>query len=405
MIFLVNTMRDRIKKIISDNRIILSIYILFAIAASFQTLSGTKTYFEGSNQYNRYNNYTIFEKSFEHLKNKQNLYVLYPEEHWDLFKYTPTFAAFFGVFSMLPDWLGLSLWNLLNALVLLAGIYFLPKLSTYQKGLISLLVVIELLTAMQNHQSNALIAGLIVCSFGFLERNNSFLATLCIVFSMYIKLFGIVGFALFLFYPNKWKSALYSLFWMAILYFIPLIFVDSEHYLKLWSSYFHLLTNDHVASYGYSVMGWIHSWFALEINKNVIVAIGIIIFLIPFNKHKTSNDYHFKTLLLCSILIWIVIFNHMAESPTFIIAMTGVAIWFIQSKKSTVNIILFISAFIFTSAASTDIFPSEVREQFIKPYALKELPCILIWVKIIYDMITYKNNESSIPLPEVVNQT
>jgi len=306
-------LKDKFKKIVLDKRIILTIYILFALAASIQSLMGTKTFHEGGIVYNRYNNYTIFEKSFEHLENHQDLYVLYPEEHWDLYKYTPSFSAFFAVFNILPDWLGLSLWNLLNAMVLLLAIYYLPKISSYHKGLILLIVLIELMTSMQNEQSNALIAGLIVLSFGLLERKKFFIATLCIVFSMFIKLFGIVGFALFLFYPKKWKSAIYALFWTGVLLVLPLLFVDVEQYIKLSTSYLNLLINDHDASYGYSVMGWIHSWLSIEINKNIIVAIGVLVFLMPFYKMKLYKEFIFRYLMLSSILIWIVIFNHFQD--------------------------------------------------------------------------------------------
>lgn len=383
-------MKDRLKTIISDKRIILAIYILFALLASIQSLIGTKTYHEGGIVYNRYNNYTIFEKSFEHLINHQDLYILYPEEHWDFYKYTPSFSVFFGVFYILPDWLGLSLWNLFNAIVLLFAIYYLPKLSAFHKGLILIIVLIELITSMQHEQSNALIAGLIVLSFGLLEKNKSFWATLCIVFAMFIKLFGIVGFALFLFYPQKWKSALYALFWAAVLLILPLLFIDFEQYTRLYRSYIDLLTNDHNSSYGYSVMGWIHSWLSIELNKNMIVAIGVIIFLLPFYKIKQYREFIFKYLIVSSILIWIVIFNHKAESPTFIIAMTGVALWFVQSEKNTFNIILFANAFILTTLSPTDIFPGYLREEFVKPYVLKAFPCILIWIKIIYNMIVLR---------------
>jgi hypothetical protein len=387
-------MKDRLKKIISDKRIILIIIILFALAASIQSLIGTKTKHDGGVVDNKYNNYTIFEKSFEHLKNYQDLYILYPEEHWDLYKYTPSFSVFFAVFNIFPDWLGLSLWNLLNAIVLLLAIYYLPKLSSYHKGLILIIVLIELLTSMQSEQSNALIAGLIVLSFGLLERNKLFWATLCIVFVMFIKLFGIVGFALFIFYPKIWKSALYALFWTGILLILPLLFVDFEQYTKLYSSYFNLLTNDHDSSYGYSVMGWIHSWLSIKFNKNMIVAIGVVVFLLPFYKIKLYKEFIFKYLMVCSILIWIVIFNHKAESPTFIIAMTGVALWFVQSEKNTLNIILFTSAFILTTLSPTDIFPKYLREEFVKPYVLKAFPCILIWIKTIYDLIVLRRKEN-----------
>ncbi len=93
---------------------------------------------------------------------------------------------------------------------------------------------------MQNHQSNGLIAGLLIFSFGLLEKKHCLIASLCIVFSVFIKLFGVVGFALFLFYPQKWKLALYSIFWTIIMLAVPLIVIDYEQYVELFNSYFRL---------------------------------------------------------------------------------------------------------------------------------------------------------------------
>jgi hypothetical protein len=385
-------MKEKIVKLISDKRNIIVLYVLFAIVASLQSLlSGTKTFQEGGIKYNKYNNYTIFKSSFHHLKNNQDLYVIYPEEHWDLYKYTPTFSVFFGLFAIFPDWIGLNLWNVFNALFLLFAVYFLPRQNNLEKGIILLIVLIELMTSMQNEQSNALIAGLLILSFGLLENKKYLPAALCIVFSAYIKLFGIVGFALFLLYPRKWKLALYTAFWTVVLFLIPLIFVNFSQYIKLFQSYWTMLSQDHLTSYGYSVMGWLKSWFGIEPDKYIIVLTGAIIFLIPFTRFKNYKYFTFKYLALTSVLIWIVIFNHKAESPTFIIAMAGVSLWFVRSEKNVINIILFAGAFILTTLSPTDIFPRILREEFVKPYTLKAFPCILIWAKIIWDMFIFKN--------------
>lgn len=387
---------NRLKLIVSNRKIIVVIYLLLAMAASFQSLSrGKKTFNNSTIEYNQYNNYTIFENSFNHLKEGKDLYIAYPDEHWDLYKYSPTFAVFFGAFAVFPDWIGLNLWNMLNAMVLLLAVYSLPKINNYQKGLILLISLIELMTSMQNEQSNALIAGLIILAFGQMERDKYFLATLLIVVTVFVKLFGIVGFALFLFYPKKWKIALYSILWLISLFAIPLIFIDLEQYKALIVSYWHMLSNDQSASEGFSVMGWLYSWFGFEINKLIIVIVGAIIFLIPFYRIKEYKNYTFKFLALTSILIWVVIFNHKAESPTFIIAMAGVSLWFITTEKNKLNSFLFVSAFILTSLSPTDIFPRFIRVEYVTPFALKVFPCILIWAKIIYDMLVLKKDRIS----------
>jgi len=387
-------MKSKLKSYISNYKIIVAIFVIISLVASFQLLiSGPKTYQKNGPEYKKYNNYVIFEKSFSHIKEGKDLYILYPEEHWDLFKYSPTFATLFGFFAITPDWLGLNLWNLLNVILLLGAIYYLPKISIYQKGIILLLLLIELMTSIQNAQSNALMAGLIIFSFALLERKKFFLATSFLVFSVFIKLFGIVGFVLFLFYPKKWKLALYSSFWIVLFLAIPLIFIDLTQYRFQIFSFLHMLANDHTASHGLSVMGLFTSWFGIELNKLFVVLSGAVIFLAPMLKIKEYQNFKFRILMLASLLIWVVIFNHKAESPTFIIAMAGASIWFVVSKKNKLNIALFILAFLFTSLSPTDIFPRFIRNDFIKPYAIKALPCILIWIKIIYDMIIFKSSE------------
>ena len=376
------------------------LYVLFALVAGIQSLLlSPKPFLEGGIEYSNYNNYVIFSESFHHLKDNQDLYIAYPEEHWDLFKYTPTFSAFFGLFAIFPDWLGLNLWNLLNAFVLLLAIYYLPRLDNRQKAWVLLIVLLEFMGSVMGEQSNALIAGLLVLSFGLLENKKFLIASLCIVLTVFIKLFGVVGFALFLFYPQKWKLALYSLGWTLVLLLIPFIFIDYEQYLALISSYGKMLSNDLMISKGFSVMGWLNSWFSLNVSNMLVVLTGAGVFLLPLARFKAYKYFTFRYITLASILIWIVIFNHKAESPTYIIAMTGVALWFIKGEKNPMNIVLMLLALLFVSLSSTDLFPANLRTGFIEPYALKAFPCILIWMKIVYDMMSLKTDQSKIQLP------
>ncbi|WKN41941.1 glycosyltransferase 87 family protein [Tunicatimonas pelagia] len=382
-------MRAKLKQIVSDPRYITGLYVLVAILISVQALLlGGKRYEEAGKEYNRYNNYTIFERSFYHLKNNQDLYVYYPEEHWDIYKYTPTFSVFFGLFAVFPDWLGLPFWNLFNAVPLLVGIYYLPKLNNFEKGLVAIIILQELITSIQNEQANGLIAGLLILAFALMERKKYAWATLCIVSSAFIKLFGIVGVALYLLYPNKRHTLVYTMLWVALMAVVPLVLISYEQYVYLLENYLVLLSDDHSASYGYSVMGWLYTWFMIGINKMAVVLIGAAIFMVPFMKIQWYTYYGFRYLVIVSILIWVVIFNHKAESPTFIIAMAGVAMWFVVSEKNAINIALFTFAFVFTTLSPTDIFPQFLREQLVTPYVLKGVPCIFVWIKVIYDMLS-----------------
>jgi hypothetical protein len=91
-----------------------------------------------------------------------------------------------------------------------------------------------------------------------------------------------------------------------------------------------------------------------------------------------------------------VIFNHKAESPTFIIATAGIFLWFFISRKSVTNLVLLMVAVVFTSLAATDLFPAFVRDRIFEPYVVKVVPCILVWVKILADFYMMNGEKSRI---------
>lgn len=363
-------------------------YVILAILATLQMIAyGIKVYDSGA-IYTRYNNFVIFSQSFNHLIEGKDLYISYPDESWDLFKYSPAFALFFGIFNLFPVSIGLSLWMVLNAIVLAIAIRKMPIKEDKKIGWMLLIVAIEALTSFQSQQSNALIAGLMVLSWINMEKDKVFIATGLLMASVFIKLFGIVGFILFLCYPNKLKAAAYSIFWFLFFMFIPLISTDFHTLIWQYENWGRMLANDHAISYGFSVMGWLYFWFGIEYGKNLILLPGAIILISPLIQWRKYNQRTFRILMLSSILVWVVIFNHKAESPTFVIAMTGAVIWYMLNPTDTFNKVLLIIAFIFTTLSPTDLFPTDLRKSFFVPYVIKVVPMIAIWLKINYDLWT-----------------
>ena len=374
--------------IITNYRVIIILVVLLSCAASFQSLkTGGKTFDESGRKYTRYNNYVIFKQAFIHLKEGKDLYKLYPEEHWDYYKYSPSFAVFFGVFSYLPDMIGVNIWNLLNSLILLLAIYYLPKIDLKTKALMILTILIELRLTLRMSQSNTLMAGLIILSFALLEREKYIFASLCIVSSAFIKIFGIAALLLYLFYPLKVKLSIYTVLWTLILSVLPLFFTSLAHLMVLYQSWFDLLSHDYSASLGVSLTGMLNSWNISFANSIVLIE-GLILFVIPFINMKKYNLYSFRLLALSSVLLWVVLFNHKAESSSYIIAMSGVSVWFFSRKQKTENIILLIFALFLCSLTYLDFFPAVIREEYIVPYVLKALPCAIIWGKILYEMLS-----------------
>src|ERR1700688_1098158 len=83
------------------------LYLAIAVIASIQSYLGSlHPSGLGEKVYHGYNNYILFKNSFFHLIQGKDLYISYPDEQWDLYKYSPTFSLFFGFFSFLPDFIG-----------------------------------------------------------------------------------------------------------------------------------------------------------------------------------------------------------------------------------------------------------------------------------------------------------
>ncbi|SDM56900.1 Protein of unknown function [Catalinimonas alkaloidigena] len=367
---------------------LLGAYLLLGLLASIiQVLKPEATWGDSGYLYPQYNNWLIFRASFFHLIHHQALYELSLAEYADLFKYSPTFALSMGPLAWLPPAVGFFGWNLLNAGSLYWALSRLP-LQQPAKARMLWFTLVELLTNLQNAQSNALIAALFIGSYVAYEHRNPTWAMLMIVANGFIKIFGIVSGALFLLYPQKGKALGWGLGWLLVLALLPLLVISPTELVNYYQQWGELLSRDHGGSYGFSVMGWLHSWFGWDAPKLGVLGVGIVLFLLPYARVQQYASPSFRLLLLASMMIWVIIFNHMAESPTFVIAVAGVAIWYFIRPRSKADLVLLVLVLVFTALSPTDLFPKFIKREFFRPYAIKAVPCILVWGKILYELMT-----------------
>jgi len=370
---------------LKSRRLLLAGYLLLAWIAAIQQWSLKRP----GDPYTHYNNYIIFRQSFVHLAGHQDLYTQYLAEHWDYFRYSPSFALAFGAFAWMPDLVGLVLWNTLNVAVLFLGWMALPLRDDRVRLAAAWFAAVEVMTALQNAQSNVLIAGLLLLAFSFLERRQLALAPLMIIVAAFIKLFGLVAFSLFLLYPEKKKFILFSALWGIVAGLLPLAVVSPAELVRLYESWWRLLSMDYAGPAGLSVMAWLQSWFHLNpprAPRAIVTLIGIVLFCWPLTAAGRYRDFNFRLLFLCNVLIWVVIFNYKAESSTYVIAICGVALWYFSRTRNWIDLALVSIAFIFTCLSPTDVFPSSLSAAFFVPYSIKAVPCILIWGKVIHEL-------------------
>src|SRR5204863_7296733 len=107
----------------------------------------------------------------------------------------------------------------------------------------------------------------------------------------------------------------------------------------------------------------LHSWFLVD-NKNIVLVTGLLILLAPLLLMRRYKEYDFRISFFSSLLTWMIIFNHRAESPTFIIALTGIAMWFFLEPRKRLDVFLMILVFVLTSLSPTDLFPRSWRNEW-----------------------------------------
>ncbi|MGI8635907.1 MAG: glycosyltransferase family 87 protein [Segetibacter sp.] len=365
---------------------VIVLIILLALGITIQGIIASR-----GDIYTHYNNLVIFKSSFGHLIHNQNLYLYYPKEYFDLYKYSPAFSVLMAPFYYLQNEVGLFLFNIINTTVFIYAILKL-KLNHDSLKFLFLFLFLEFGISMQWVQTNVLIASLIVFSFYSLENKRPLLASLLIVLTVYIKIFGLVAVVLAVFYPGKIRFILYTIMWAILFAILPLLIISKNELLQQYQNWINLLKWDHEASYGVSFIGLVHSWFNLNFSKIGTVAIAAIIFCIPLLKFICYKSYQFRLQILASLLIWIVIFNHRGESPTYIISLFGVGIWYFSQPPNIVNKILLWLCLIFTSFTSTDLItPGWITEKYVDTYSIKAVFSIIIWIKLIVDLMTKKH--------------
>ena len=392
---------SRFISFISRPSFIFWVYVIVAAGAAvhLEVFDIFSPYKEGSYDFilhTSMNNYTIYQDSFFHLIQHKTMYDYHWSEYYDLYLYSPSFPFVIMPFALMQKYVGVVFWCVFNAVALFYAVRLL-NIDEKKKVFIHWFILLELLTAIQNVQVNPLVAALFILTFVAFERKKVGLAALMIASGVFIKIFGIVGASLFILYPQRLKFIAYLIFWSAIIFISPLIFISWDELMKQYNGWYTTIINLHTKNEGdFSAMQLLAAnlHFTLDdMGRYILQGAAVLVFCIKYIRYKSFSHPQYKLLFLSSILIWTTIFNNAVESPSFIIAITGIAIWYIADEKSKTNLALLIFALILTSLSHSDLFPRYIRNNFVDPYALKCLPCFLIWVKVEYELIFRKRKE------------
>jgi len=332
------------------------------------------------------NNIVIFRAAFHHLMAGQNLYAAYPAIYTDYFKYSPTFALLFAPFALLPLVPGYVLWALVCAAAVFIGM---TRVLPPRQAAIALAIAwLGVLGDMQRAQSNALCAGLMMLGWAAMERDRQWRAAGAIMAGGFIKLFPVAALAGAIFHQRKWRFATIVAVTIVVGAALPLVAV---HWSSLSAQYHWWRateTRDAVPlpRYGVSgaelyagLMGQFRVWFGVQWPFWPTQLAGIVVLLAPLLRGPAAWTRQFRITFLASILVFCVLFNHQAESPSYSIAMIGAAVWFAASERTWWRTALIVACLVIVNFVSPDLMPHAFYDGFYVKYLVKTVPLIPLW--------------------------
>ena len=367
------------KPFFSDYRTLFGLWLLLPVIATLLKLS-------------KHNNFLIFRYVYWHTIEQLPLYVAY-DEYWDTNHYGPFFSLVIAPFAMLPVRWGLFFWLIVLSLSLYYAIRKLP-FPDRKRIFLYWFCAHELLTALFMSQFNIAIAAIIVATFYCIEKEKDIWAACFIMLGTFVKLYGIVGLAFFFFSKHKVKFLLALLGWALVMFVAPMAISSPDYIISQYVGWWDSLSaknaeNIFSGGQNISLLGMVRKISGCASYSDLwLILGGLIIFVLPYLRIAQYKYKAFRYALLASVLLFVVLFSTGSESSTYIIAFVGVGIWYwsVPWKRSKWDIALMIFAFILTSFSPSDLFPAYLRKEFVQPYALKALPCAIIWFKLSYEM-------------------
>ena len=383
------------KPFFHDRRTILWLWIALSVIAAVLKYNRTD------------NNYRIFRGVFWHTLQGTSLYAEYPLEYYDVNHYGPFFSLVIAPFALMPIPLGLVFWCIALSLTLYFAITR-STFSSWQQMFVLWFCSETLLTSLFMQQFNIAIAAIIIASYALIEKERDFWAACLIVLGTFVKLYGIVGLAFFFFSRHKGKFVLSLLFWGVVLFVAPMIISSPGYVVSQYHEWFVCLVEkngENLASeaQNISALGMVRRVLGNpQYSDLLILAPALVLFALPYLRFKQWRNEGFRMTLLASVLLFTVLFSTGSESSSYIIALSGVCVWYFAApwQRGKADIWLLVFVFLLSSMGSSDLYPRVVKREYIQAYSLKALPCLIVWLKLCWEMMV-KNYE---PHPQTLTK-
>lgn len=347
------------------------------------------------------NNLAIFRASSDHLLAGRDLYAPDPAHYADQFKYSPTFALLFIPLAALPFAPALFLWSALNALALAGAVAVI--LPPRRAAIALAIMAMEMFGAMQTAQSNALVVASIILAYAAFERDHPVSGAALSALGACIKIYPLAGLVCAVPRRQALRAGLSAAAILATLAALPALVVPGGWHglVAQYRSWLAIETinagqaivpiGQHAFGLSGGLMELIRVWFGGRWPNWPIQLAGTGILLAPLVIRRRSwDDPGFRLAFLTSVLVYALLFNHQAESASFIVGMSGVGLWYASGTMSRARTVLVLAVTAAVSLPGTEIITRSWYHRVYLHYALKTVPLLVMWCVIETELLMGK---------------
>lgn len=254
-------------------------------------------------------------------------------------------------------------------------------------------------------QFNIAVAALILLSFTMVEQKKDIWATFFICVGTFVKLLGVVGLSFFFFSKSKKTFILSLIGWSIVMFVAPMLISSPEYVVGQYESWYHALasknmtnTADLMTMNNISLLGMIRRpLIDFNYSDTWVIMPYLLIVAVAYFRIDQWKHLAFRKMVLVQMLFMVILISTGTENSSYVIAYIGIPLWYasVPWKRNNWDLALVVFAFVFGSLSPTDLYPRFLKTEIIRPYALRALPVVLIWMKLTWEMLRKDYNLNS----------
>lgn len=330
--------------------------------------------------------YLLYRAAFYDLLAGRNLYADRSADYLDYFRYSPTFALLFAPFAVVPVALGVLLWYTLNAVALFLALRaLLPERAA---KIAQVIVLADLVRSMQSSQMNALLAALMIAACLAFQRGQPGPGALAVNLGAFAKIFPAMAGVFALLSPRRVRAIGLLTVTAAVLLALPALVTGPAELVRQYRWWMDIGPGE--SKPWFSLMDALNVWTGTTWPVLPVQLAGVALLLLPVALRRDAwRDAGFQTLLLASLLVFSVLFNHRAETPSYVIAAAGIAVFFAAFPRTRLHLFVLVLYLLLATVGTSDLTPKAVREGLLEPWRVKVIPLIVAFVVMQIELMRY----------------